>query len=47
MMELDQEPKSLESSAMENVSIDCSNNNKKLKDTEWFATNRINPWITE
>ena len=34
-------------SQMENVSVDCSNNNKKLKDTEWFATNRINPWITE
>lgn len=33
--------------AMENVSIDCSNNNKKLKDTEWFATNRTNPWVTE
>jgi len=32
---------------MENVSIDCSNNNKKLKDTEWFATNRTNPWTTE
>lgn len=33
--------------AMENVSIDCSNNNKKLKDTEWFAINRTNPWIVE
>ena len=32
---------------MQNVSIDCSNNNKKLKDTEWFATNRTNPWVVE
>jgi len=32
---------------MENVSIDCSNNNKKLKDAEWFETNRSNPWTTE
>ena len=32
---------------MENVSIDCSNNNKKLKDTEWFATNRTNPWVAD
>ena len=32
---------------MEGVSIDCSNNNKKLKETEWFANNRTNPWVTE
>ena len=32
---------------MENVSIDCSNNNKKLRDTEWFETNRTNPWVAD
>jgi len=32
---------------MESVKIDCSNNNKKLRETEWFATNRTNPWVTE
>lgn len=28
------------------VKIDCSNNNTKLKDTEWFKTNRTNPWVS-
>lgn len=32
---------------MENVNISCSNNNKKLRETEWFVTNRTNPWVTE
>lgn len=31
---------------MDSVSIDCSNNNKKLRETEWFANNRTNPWIS-
>lgn len=26
------------------INLDCSNNNKKLKETEWFSTNRTNPW---
>jgi len=30
---------------MNNVQIDCSNNNKKLKESEWFAQNRTNPWV--
>ena len=29
------------------VSVNCSNNNTILKDTEWFAINRTNPWTTE
>lgn len=29
---------------LQNVNLDCSNNNKKLRETEWFANNRTNPW---
>lgn len=29
---------------LEQVNLDCSNNNKKLRETDWFANNRTNPW---